>query len=349
MVQSDQTINDYSLLFEALSDCILLVDKDGVFLHANANASKLLLKGITWTETPFYKSLIEADWIGKLNQVTQQQSASIQCDWLRGSVKLTAVPSSDNQLIAVVVKEEQITSKADLTQELEKLKQEFHDFAYIISHDLQAPVRAVNSLVDWFKEDYEDAVDDAGKEQLKLLKDRTARLGKMIEAVLEYSRINRKHTVPGSVNLKVITDKVLKTLQPAKSITYKMPGEIPVVYANEQKMIRLFTALLENAFRFAKEEVQLVMREEKTAFLIQIIDDGQGIPSTKVDTVFKIFQTLSKEQNHIGLGLTIAKKIVEFYNGKIWIDSSDGRGCTVNISIPKSNSVNPLLNQTKSS
>lgn len=343
MLANDLITNDYLQLLEAISDAMILVDRSGEFVYANALASEQLLKESAWSESLFLQSLEKAGWLDQLKEVNRDNSVTLHTEH---PIQLMLLPGHSSNIVVMVVKEKYLNAS-----ELGLLKKEFNDFAYIISHDLQAPVRAVRSLVDWFKEDYEEAVDDAGKEQLDLLQKRIIRLGDMVEGVLEYSRIGRKNTAPATLDLKKVIDSVLESLQPKDNIQFKIDGQLPAVKANEQKMVRLFSALLENAFRFANGAVQLITKETEEAYLIQIKDDGIGIPETKHEEVFKIFKTLAKEDKHIGLGLTIARKIVNYYNGSITLENNGDQGTVVNISFPKSSiksSVNPSVPHAQS-
>lgn len=347
MVTNDIVINEYMQLLEAVSDAMIIVDRSGGLVFANTIASEHLLKGAAWSETSMLQQLEAANWQDQLQQVTQENTVTLRLETPAIPIQLMVFPSHPKELFVLVVKEKHLSSR-----ELEVLKKEFSEFAYIISHDLQAPVRAVRSLINWFKEDYEEVVDQAGKEQLELLQERIIRLGDMVEGVLEYSRVNRKNTAPATVDLKKVIDKVLDKLQPQDNVQFEIDNQLPTVQVNEQKMVRLFSAILENAFRFANGAVKLVTKETDDTYLIQIKDDGTGIPETKYEEVFKIFKTLAKEEKHIGLGLTIARKIVEYYNGTITLNKNEDQGTVVNISFPKSSiksSTNPAVTHAQSS
>jgi|GEM_PF-5654978 len=336
MVKVKDIVDELRPFIEALSDGVVLIDFKGALLFANVPANTHLISDKEWETTPLFKKLTAVSWTAKLKNALPKQTVSLDIDWEGGPIQLVVLPNHKDNVIAVIVKEQFLSNTNSTTQELERLKKEFHEFAYIISHDLQAPVRAVKSLVDWFKEDYEEAVDTAGKEQLELMKERITHLGKMVEGILEFSRINRKDITARTLDLKTVISKVMKTVQPKDGIQFEVIGTLPIVRANEKKMMRLFTALLENAFRFAKETVQLTIHDTKTDYRIEITDDGEGIPETKHEHVFKVFQTLSKDPIHIGLGLPLAKKIVDFYKGTIWLETDKVLGCTINISLPKS-------------
>ncbi len=231
--------------------------------------------------------------------------------------------------------------EARLTEQLETLRQEFKDFVYIISHDLKAPLRAISALTDWIATDYADEFDDEGKEQLKLLTARVKRMQNLMDGVLQYSRIGRVEEQPVSIDLNQLLPQIIETLAPPANIHITVENRLPVIVSQPTRIQQVFQNLLSNAVRFLNKPegfIKVACAEENGFWKFSVSDNGPGIEQQHFERIFKIFQTLqAKDQlETTGVGLTIAKKIVEVFGGKIWPTSELGKGSTFFFTLPKS-------------
>jgi len=227
-----------------------------------------------------------------------------------------------------------------LFAELEKTNQELRDFAYIISHDLKAPLRAIKTLAEWITSDYADKLGKEGKEQMSLLLHRADRMQNLIDGVLQYSRTGHTEEKHVQINLNELVLEVINTIAPPENINVTIENELPVIRCGETHLVQVFQNLLSNAVKYINKpqgRVKIGCVEEDTFWRFSVADNGVGIEEKHFDTIFQIFQTLSPrdEFESTGVGLTVTKKIVELYNGKIWVESKPGQGSTFFFTLPK--------------
>lgn len=226
--------------------------------------------------------------------------------------------------------------------ELKQVNKELKDFAYIVSHDLKAPLRAISSLTEWIIEDYEESFDDDGREQLALLKSRVSRMYQLLEGILRYSRIGRGQEEKEILELNELVHEVINVLLPAENFNITIENELPPIYADRTKMHQVFQNIISNAIKYndkpiGEVKVSSTTDEEKQMHYFSIKDNGKGIPKEDFDRVFKIFQTLEKDKNSAestGVGLTLVQKIIKKYGGTISLASEVGEGTTFTFSIP---------------
>jgi light-regulated signal transduction histidine kinase (bacteriophytochrome) len=232
--------------------------------------------------------------------------------------------------------------RENLFKQIESINKEFQDFVYIISHDLKAPLRAINALTEWIATDYADKFDDDGKEQLKMLTARVNRMQNLLDGVLQYSRIGRITEDPAPIDLNQLLPEIIKSLDAPAKIHIAVEGRLPVITSEPARIQQVFGHLLSNAVRFMDKPeglIKVACAEENGFWKFSVADNGPGIPEQHFEKIFRLFQTLqAKDQfESTGVGLTLAKKIVELYGGKIWLTSTVGQGSTFFFTLPKTN------------
>ena len=226
-----------------------------------------------------------------------------------------------------------------LLGELEQATEELRDFAYVASHDLKGPLRGISALAGWLSTDYGDKLGDEGKEHIKLLIARVKRMYNLIDGVLAYSQVARKEKSV-EVDLDDVVAEVIADLGIPKSVETVIENSLPTVVCGRNSIRQIFYHLIGNAVNFMdKSDGKVVINwsEEHNYWKFSVTDNGPGIEDEHFDKIFRIFQTLSP-RDHLestGVGLTITKKIVEFYGGKIWVQSKPGKGSTFFFTLPK--------------
>ena len=218
------------------------------------------------------------------------------------------------------------------TSELEFANRELKDFAYVVSHDLKAPLRAISRLASWLRNDYDSAFDDQGHEMVELLIGRVKRMDNLIDGILEYSRIGRMETARFPVDLSLLVRDVLDTLAPPEHIRITVEEHLPTLAIEKTRIFQVFQNLIGNAIKFndkAQGNIELRCVEEETAWKFCVMDNGPGIDPKYHEQIFQIFQTLHSrdEVESTGIGLAIVKKIVKRHGGTIWLESAAGEGC----------------------
>ncbi|MEM7539037.1 MAG: ATP-binding protein [Chloroflexota bacterium] len=231
-------------------------------------------------------------------------------------------------------------------QELERSNDELKEFAYVVSHDLKTPLRGIGSLASWLRSDYTDHLDDDGKEMLELLSSRVNIMESLIEGILLYSRVGRITEQHRPVDLNQIVTDVLELIAPPAHIDIVLENALPVVLAEETRMMQLYQNLLSNAVKYMDKPNGLIHIGSKEhnadEWLLWVKDNGSGIDPKYHEKIFVIFQTLEQSDGYesSGIGLTIVKKILEVHGGHIWIESAVDQGATFFFTLPK---MGPLL------
>jgi PAS domain S-box-containing protein len=230
--------------------------------------------------------------------------------------------------------------QARLLKELEGTNQELNDFAYIVSHDLKAPLRAIGSLANWISNDCADKFDEDGKEQMNLLISRVKRMHNLIDGILQYSRAGRIREEKVEVNLNELMPEVIDMIAPPKNIEIKIENELPTILCEKTRIQQVFQNLLSNSVKYMdkpKGEIKIGCIEDNGFWKLNVADNGPGIEEKYFAKIFQIFQTLSPrdEFESTGVGLSVVKKIIEMYDGKIWVESKVGYGSTFFFTLPK--------------
>lgn len=223
---------------------------------------------------------------------------------------------------------------------LQDANRELNDFAYVVSHDLKAPLRGITQLSNWIREDYASALDSDGQEMLELLVGRAKRMHDLIEGILQYSRVGRLRQREREIDLNEMVLDIVDLLAAPPHIKIDMITELPTVVGEEIRFRQVFQNLLSNAIKFMDKpqgRVTIACENQKTAWQFSVSDNGPGIAEKYYDKVFQIFQTLRPrdEYESTGVGLALVKKIVEAWGGRVWLDSTVGEGSTFYFTLPK--------------
>ena len=226
-----------------------------------------------------------------------------------------------------------------LVSELAAVNQELKDFAYIVSHDLKAPLRGIASLADWLQNDYGDRLDDEGRNMLHLMSGRVKRMSDLIDGVLQYSRVGRVKENITEVNLAKILHETIDMIAAPAGIQIAIDTQLPTLFAEKTGMQQVFQNLIGNAVKYMgkpKGEIHIGHSQKDDYWEFYVSDTGMGIESRHFDKVFQIFQTLvpRDQSESTGVGLAIVKKIVETYGGKIWLNSEVAQGSTFWFTLP---------------
>jgi len=224
-------------------------------------------------------------------------------------------------------------------QELSWSNRQLQDFVHITAHDLKTPVRGIGTLADWIVSDYGDKFDGQGREQVRLLKARVIRIDKLIDGMLQFSKIVRTKQNEKQVDLHALVSEVIDRMEPPNNIEIAVDS-LPGVTCEYEHISQVFRSLLSNAVTFTNKPKGLVKVgcvEQGEFWRFYISDNGPGIEQKYFEKIFRIFQTLptKDEPETAGIGLAVAKKIVELYGGKIWVESQPGAGSTFSFTFPK--------------
>jgi signal transduction histidine kinase/DNA-binding XRE family transcriptional regulator len=247
-----------------------------------------------------------------------------------------ALNTMSAQLAAARAELEQ--TNADLTRSNRDLEQ----FAYIASHDLQEPLRAVAGFTTLLQQRYQDKLDEKADSYIGFVVDGVSRMQALIHGLLEYSRVNTRGGVPEPVRADQALKEAVANLQTAieRSGATVTATPLPMVRADLAQLTHLFQNLIENGIKFRSDrppEIEVSARHQDGTWLFWVRDNGIGLDPQYADRIFMIFQRLHTRDKYpgTGIGLAICKRIIERHGGKIWVESQPGRGATFYFTLPE--------------
>lgn len=228
-------------------------------------------------------------------------------------------------------------------KELARSNDELEQFAYVVTHDLQEPLRAINSFVQLLKKYCEDQLDARANDLIAHAVAGTNRMQALIDDLLTYAQVNASQTLIeidcGKLLNNILADLSVTIEECNAVITY---DKLPLVRGIPFQFIQLFTNLINNALKFQREQppkIHIGVEENFDEWIFSVTDNGIGIEAQYLERIFRVFQRLHSRREYIGtgIGLAICKKVVEHHGGKIWIESELNVGSSVYFTIPKTN------------
>ena len=227
-----------------------------------------------------------------------------------------------------------------LVDQLERANQELENFAYMVSHDLKAPLRGLSSLASWLEEDYSGQLDDQGREYLADLTGRTRIMHNFIDGILKYSRVGRTKPDLGRVESGEVVREIINNLEIPNNIKVMVEEPLPTVIYDRIHLGQIFQNLIENAVKHmgdTGDSITISGLEKDEVFEFCVRDNGVGIEERHFERIFRIFHTLKPrdETESTGIGLSLVKRIAERYDGSVRVESEVGRGSAFYFTIPR--------------
>lgn len=230
-------------------------------------------------------------------------------------------------------------------QELARSNAELEQFAYVASHDLQAPLATIASYAQLLEKRYKDQLDSQANKFIGNIVQGCTRMQTLIDDLLEYSRVGRSQKPFKPSNCNQVVEQALANLQAVIRDTQAVVsyGELPVVTGDISQLVQLFQNLVGNAIKYRQDAppaVCISACKQQDSWLFSVSDNGIGIAPQHQERIFQIFQRLhtQKEYSGTGIGLAICQKIVEHHGGRIWVESESGQGSTFYFTINENGS-----------
>jgi signal transduction histidine kinase len=230
--------------------------------------------------------------------------------------------------------------REELLKNLEKQNQALDDYTHMVSHDLKSPLRSIDTIINWYIEDNEGKIDDKSRKSLDLILFNVEKMDLLINGILNYSSIEKQESETRCLDINILLDEIKQSINVPKHIEIKSNDNLPKVFGNHFRFRQLFQNLIQNAINYNDKEkgivsIDFVERDDEYEF--SIADNGIGISEKYQHKIFDIFSKLESNTKSTGIGLSIVKKIIDLYGGKIWLESQETIGTTFYFTLPKQN------------
>jgi light-regulated signal transduction histidine kinase (bacteriophytochrome) len=231
---------------------------------------------------------------------------------------------------------------AERTAQLEAATREFEQFAYSVSHDLRAPLRAIEGFAQILSEDYANNLDADGKRCVGILASGAHKASLLIEDLLALSRLCRKPYQPDVVNMNELTAQKIQELGSMAGKAQFRVGALPEAWADVTWLGLAMEQLLRNAAKFSRgqehPEIEIGGISEAQQTIYHVRDNGAGFDQKYADRLFGVFQRLHSDEEFEGrgVGLAIVQRVMQRHNGKAWAEGKVGQGATIYFSLPTS-------------
>jgi PAS domain S-box-containing protein len=240
--------------------------------------------------------------------------------------------------------------------QLEAANRELESFSYSVSHDLRAPLRAMDGYAGMIEEDCSAQLPQDGRRYLAAVRENAGKMGMLIDDLLTFSRLGRQPMLPTQVSMRELVDDALADIRAADAqlrAQFRI-GELPACTGDARLLLRVWMNLLENAVKYSSKEAQPVIEvrgERRDADFVYVVqDNGIGFDMRYYDKLFSVFQRLHSEAEYpgTGVGLATVHRIVSRHGGRAWAEALPGEGASFYFSIPiKPVAVEPAEDPTK--
>jgi signal transduction histidine kinase len=328
-------------------DAIVVVAKDGTIRSAN-HAAQLMVqdKDVDLTGKPFSHLGLQLptsfSWSHPPTGICTLSGAISESLF---DVAFTSATIADEAVIIATMREstEQLQRYA---RNLERRNQELDQFAYVASHDLKAPLRAISNLGQWIVEDAGTQLPAQVNEHVSMLSTRVHRLEALIDGLHSYAVASRPNGTPEAIDTNRLVHEIIdeQRLGPmrekAKTFSFSVDDNLPCITADKTRLWQVFSNLIANAIKHHQREngeIRVCAQAQGDSYQFSIVDNGPGIDPAFHERIFIIFQTLASKDTHnsLGLGLALVKKIVREAGGHIALESALGHGSTFRFTWPQ--------------
>jgi len=341
-------------IVESIVDPVIVTDRQGYLILMNQAAATVFdVHGLDWQSKPLREVIGNQSWVEmlELNGVQKYEKENRDSLFAFGRNNVTMyfrprqaqIMDEQGNIQGVVTLLQDVTRFKDL----DRMKSEF---IATVSHELRTPLTSLSMGIDILSQGVVGAVNKRQRELLIAAKDDSERLRKLVKGLLDLSKLES-----GKYEMKKefvdFRRLVAEAVQPLRlpfeekqiQLEFDVPERLPAVFADSHQLIWVVTNLLSNALRFTDQggSVRLTAKEEKDRILVTVSDTGHGISPEHRETVFDKFVQVKSPTDttpgSVGLGLAIAREVVEAHGGRIWLESTVGMGSTFFFSLPVGN------------
>ncbi len=319
----------WRLLAENVPDIIISVDKDGRIQFLNRAVSGFNLADTIgnsiYEYIPSDQHKIVKESVERVFLTGKPESYEVHAPGIHGPNtrwETRVVPVMHNGRITAVnlistditERKEAEDKKAELLKRIGKINRELNDFAYIVSHDLKAPLRGIKIVAQWISNDYADKLDAKGKEQLEMLSNQVNHMYNLIEGILKYSKAGHLKNQVERINLDELMPQIISMVSTPDHIDIKIEDKLPVIEFERTQITQVFQNLLSNAIKYMDKshgQIRIGCIEEAGNWKFSVADNGRGIKEENFEKIFQIFHTIDQkhEFENTGVGLALVKKL----------------------------------------
>jgi PAS domain S-box-containing protein len=342
-------------LVDNVPDPVFFKDRESCFIRAN----QAMADDAGFAEPSELVGRSDADiWTGELSSATldderrimetgepliNKEEQPVGQDGRRRWVLVTKMPLRDEagEITGTFGVARDITALKEYEEELQRSNRELDDFAYVASHDLRSPLRAIHNLAKWIGEDGDNTLSEQSAGDLEKLIGRVSRMDGLLDGLLQYSRVGRKQYDAEEIDCGAMAREVAELLDRPEEFTIEVTDPMPTIRAQRVPLEQVLRNLIDNAIKHHdRADGRIVIAAEDNGAFVEfsVSDDGRGIAPEYQQKVFQIFETIKTrdEVEGSGMGLALVKKIVESFGGKIALESDQVNGATFRFTWPKS-------------
>jgi PAS domain S-box-containing protein len=258
--------------------------------------------------------------------------------WISTSIIQIEI-NNEPSLLAVI---QDITKRKQAEEQLQNINHELEAFSYSVSHDLRAPLRAINGYSRMLHDEYVNSLDDEGKRILNIISSNAVKMGVLIDELLDFSRLGRKELKKSSVDMSQlaanISTEIKRNLKHHCQIKI---NELPNIMGDSGLLHQIMFNLISNAIKYSSTietpQIEISSIEKNGEVIFSISDNGVGFDMVYAEKLFGVFQRLHSQEEFegVGVGLAIVKRIITKHGGKVWAYGEVNKGATFYFSIPK--------------
>ena len=246
----------------------------------------------------------------------------------------------------ILLAQEIIDKTTTISAILQQQKKELDNYAQLISHELKTPLRNISDILIWIREELAHPISSENSiNSIELLEKKVERMELLLTKLEQYKNISPSSFKKNKINLNTIAKKVIAKLQVPSHIKVEIKNKLPTLFADEIMLEKVFEILIQNALDHIDKKKGLILLACETTeedYLFSIKDNGIGIKTKYHEKIFEMFQTIDSN-NSTGIGLSIVKKIISYYNGEVKVESKTNKETIFYFSLPKKGTMNALL------
>tara|TARA_R110000868_G_scaffold137115_2_gene350549 strand:+ start:1916 stop:2977 length:1062 start_codon:yes stop_codon:yes gene_type:complete len=261
-----------------------------------------------------------------------QKSLKIQAD-LDPLALASKIEKQANDIVKMTAE------KNKMVKDLERQNAALNDYAHMVSHDLKSPIRNINALMCWILEDEKKKFSEESLKNCDLVAQNLEKMDTLIEGILRHAVIDSLEEEKITIDLNELIDEIKKTVYFPETTTITITNRLPKLIAEKFKIEQLFKNIITNAIHATEhlEEgcIKISCTEENDFWKFAISDNGKGIAERHQKNIFNMFNKLENNSNASGIGLALVKKVVNIYQGDIWLESIENQGTTFFFTLKK--------------